>query len=114
MEITATREMSDLPWALQRGKVKERSGSTRLAEGTASKVSPAPRVDASPAAGAAVLSQISAVKDLVTDLLRETQLSKAPGVPEGLFDTYLKLVKGEVAQKIAGRLIEQVRDELGA
>jgi flagellar biosynthesis protein FlhF len=110
VEITATREMSDLPWGLRRRRVEERLASTPGAEGAAGRVSPAPPAEVPPAA--AMLSEIGAVKGLVVDLVRETQRAKAPAVPEGLFDTYQKLVKSEVAEEIAARLIKQVRCDL--
>lgn len=111
VEIIAARRMSDLPKSLRRGKLESRSGVTGSAEGAARAVSPDPNV-VSTRQSDVVLSEVRTLKALVSDLLRDTRRSRAPNVPEALFDTYQGLVENEVAEQIARQLVEQVHNSL--
>ena len=113
VEITAARQMSDLPGALRRGKLKCRSGVSGSAEGAARTVSPASNT-VSTRQSDVVLSEVRTLKSLVSDLLRDTRRSRLPNVPEALFDTYQRLVENDVAEQIARQLIERVHSSLSA
>ena len=60
----------------------------------------------------AVLSEVGELKSLVSDLVFETRRRHASHVPEGLFDTYQRLIENAVAERIAHGLIERVRKQL--
>ena len=113
VEITAAPHMSELPTALRRGTLEMRSGRTNRAEGAAKPVSlmssaqsPAPpQVDA-------LMTELGDLKSLVTDLVRRTRRQSCGNLPDHLYDQYVALLQGAVAEEIAAGLIEDVRQRL--
>jgi flagellar biosynthesis protein FlhF len=65
-----------------------------------------------PSRSDALLTEIGALKSLVSDLVRETRRSQVASLPDELLDTYQKLIEKEVAERIAQALIAQVRSHL--
>lgn len=119
VEITAARDMSDLPDALKRGKLQARSGTrtTRRAEGAAQKVSrtvTAPGAGTAPISGAdSLLAEIGSLKHMVNDLVHETRRThNAAGLPPHLYDSYQQLIEAEVATRLADGLIQRAQAEL--
>ncbi len=111
VEITAVREMADLPIPLRRGTLKGRSGETGRADGAAKTVSPAPAaVSSSPSDD--VLAEVRDLKAAVASLIGETRRAQAPDIPEALYGTYQRLVENEVAEQLARQLVARVYDEL--
>ncbi len=113
VEITAARAMSDLPPAVRPATVKARGEGGQRAEGAARNVPPT-RQALTTHSSDQLLSEIGALKSLVTDLARETRCARAGTIPEGLHDTYLQLVQNEVAEQIAQQLVDTVHRRLTA
>ncbi len=111
VEITAAGRLSDLPDQLRRGMIAQKSGTTDRAEGAAPPMASSLKVGASEPSDA-LLSELGALKVLVNDLVRERRSSRAADWPEGLYETYLKLVENSVAEEIARELIDTVRAKL--
>ncbi|MHC4696902.1 MAG: flagellar biosynthesis protein FlhF, partial [Planctomycetota bacterium] len=124
VEITAARQMSDLPAPLRRGRMTATLGPERRtadagqvrvesADGAATPVSPAVTTVSPRPSTDAVLSEVGTLKSLVSDLVYETRRHHASHVPEELFDTYQRLIENAVAERIAHGLVERVSRELG-
>ena len=125
VEITAAREMHDLPPALRRGSVRMRPGpdaetASRRARADGRSVSqrkPGPRAaePASPAPSSnPVLTEMGSLKTMVADLVRETRRLQTPQVTGELYETYQELIAGAVAEEVASRLVSRVREMLPA
>jgi flagellar biosynthesis protein FlhF len=56
--------------------------------------------------------QVQALTGMVEKLVRSQESKAAPAVPEELFESYLSLVQQEVAEDIAGDLIQKVKSQL--
>ena len=112
VEITAARDMSDLPPAVQRGTLRTRSGRAAKAEGAAVPVSPA-KPGFHPYVPDAVLAEVGELKSLVSELVQESRRRRVEAVPQQLFDAYQKLIENRVAQEMAQTLIDRVRRNLG-
>lgn len=126
IEITAAGRMSDLPAQLRRGTFQRKARRIERAEGAATPMTlardtsvaqsvetdfPAPRqtgLSASPT----LASEVTALKAVVSDLVRETRGSRAANLPGGLYEAYLKLVGNAVAEEVAQQLMETVRGKL--
>jgi len=67
----------------------------------------------SPAAGNAMMlglsQEMTALKSMVKDLLTQSRHSKAPQVPEELFDYYLQLIQNQVADELAMDVIRTLQ-----
>ena len=63
---------------------------------------PAPRCSASRA-------EMSALKQMVKDLVTQTRQKQAPNVPTELFDYYMQLVGNQVDEELASSLIQSLR-----
>jgi len=113
VEITAAPHMSELPTALRRGTVEMKSGRTGRAEGAAKAVSPTssaqtpahPQVDA-------LMTELGDLKSLVTGLVRQTRRQSSGDLPDHLYDQYVALLQGAVAEEIAAGLIDDLRQRL--
>jgi len=65
--------------------------------------------------GAAMLGlteEISNIKTLVKDLVKQTRQQRVPQVPEELFDFYTQLVDSEVEEELAADIIKQLARQL--
>jgi len=76
-----------------------------------------PRPAAEPAASTPPASghlqdELAAIKRMVGQVLQSASGVRHVGVPEALFDCYLKLVQAEVATEVADEIVGAVRDEL--
>src|SRR4051812_22291906 len=63
------------------------------------------------ATSAAVLGlsqEISALKDMVKDLVNTTRRQRMPEVPEDLFDYYITLIQNEVAEELATDIVKTI------
>ncbi len=113
VEITAAPDMSDLPTALRRGTLEMKSGRTDRAEGAAKPVALTssaqtpviPQVDV-------LMTELGDLKSLVVDLVKRTRRQSSGDLPEHLYDQYVALLQGAVAEEIAAGLIEDVRQRL--
>jgi flagellar biosynthesis protein FlhF len=66
-----------------------------------------------PAASGAMMiglsDEVSSLKAMVMDLVRETRSSKAPQVPEELFEHYRALIENKVTEELAGEVMKNLR-----
>ncbi|MBN2374920.1 MAG: flagellar biosynthesis protein FlhF [Sedimentisphaerales bacterium] len=59
-----------------------------------------------------IKSQITDLRQLVENLVREQRQLHTPEMPENLFDVYLELIQSEVADEIARDLIEKTQKQM--
>jgi flagellar biosynthesis protein FlhF len=113
VEITAARHTSGVPVYDPAGRTSGKPASQDAkADGAASSM--APTAAANPTSDNAELTaEVGALKSLVHQLVRETRRWRAPSLPEGLFDAYLRLVQGRVSDELARQLVSEVARELG-
>ncbi len=111
VEITAAREMSDLPDSYRRGTLMRTARRGKDADGAARAMSP-PSKAIGPRTSEALLSEIGTIKSLMTDLVCESRRMRAPVIPEKLYSSYLGLIKNDVAERLALRIIGRVREAL--
>ncbi len=122
VEVTAVRDLADLPPAMRRGRspVGQPAGGGGAAareEPARTKAAAPATVSAPPARGTApvdaLLAEIGSLKHLVSNLVEETRRSRSTtSMPGSLYDTYSGLITGEVAECVAQRLIDSVRSDL--
>ncbi len=111
VEITAARDRSDLPGAVRPGPTRSRLRATDRGDvPTSSAAATGKPVDT--LASDAVLTEVGALKTLVSNLLHETRRANVTRVSGDLYDTYLTLVESAVAEEIAAKLVEELRDKL--
>ncbi len=55
---------------------------------------------------------MATIKRLVGQVLQSSQGCRTPGIPDALFDYYLKLIESDVASELAGQIVGAVRDDL--
>ncbi len=69
-----------------------------------------------PAAANAVMmglsQEMSGLKTMVMDLVRQNHNQRAPHVPEDLFNYYLELIQNQVAEELAGDLMKSLQSQL--
>lgn len=115
VEITAARQMSDLPAPLKQGMLPVRSGRTNESDGAAEIVTshkiipvttPATTHDRS------LFSEISDLKKMVSDLVRTSNRSRHSSLPHDLVETYQQLIENEVADELASEMVQQVHLQL--
>jgi flagellar biosynthesis protein FlhF len=112
VEITAAKDRSDLPGAVRRGTVQTRLKAGDRADGAVAPLSPGSSPVANTAASDSVLTEVGALKSLVSELLRETRRTNVAKVPGALYDTYRALVENAVAEELATELVESLRGRL--
>ncbi len=64
------------------------------------------------AAMASISNEMTALKDMVKDLVKRTRQVDGPQVPEGLLDYYRTLIENQVAEELAGDIIRTLQLEL--
>ncbi|MBI4717315.1 MAG: flagellar biosynthesis protein FlhF [Planctomycetes bacterium] len=111
VEITAAREIADLPEGMRGGSLMRKSGRSDGAEGAAVLVSP-PMPRAAASQPDAVLAELGAVKNALADLLRESRRARSGSLPEALYAAYEQLVQAEIADQLAAELVQEVRSTL--
>lgn len=111
VEITAARDLADLPAPLRRGTLTAQSKHAHRADGAARPVTlthdsiDAPRADA-------LLTEVGTLKSMVSSLMRETRRGQGPHLPDELYDAYSVLIENAVAEEIADELVASVRGTL--
>lgn len=139
VEITAAREMHDVPPEIRRTAVRMKAAhpedskhrkravpakpaeNGRWAGGVIPQLA-APVAEVVPPGGGPrvfvpeipeqVLSEVGSLKTLVGDLVKETRRLHSPHLPSDLHDSYQSLVGNAVAEELAASLVERVRAEL--
>lgn len=115
VEITAAREMNDLPQALRSSTVRNKSVRGERAEGAATPVSSSALEQGtipSQSRSDALATEVGALKTMVAELVRETRRAHTPQLPGKLYETYQQLVGNAVAEELAGRLVDEVSAHL--
>jgi len=111
VEITAAPDGLDLPAPIRRASVPIRSKpSTRV--GTIAPPGTSTTLHAAPHSQDALLSELGALKSLVTHLVREIKTLPLATAPTALYETYLQLVRNAVAEEIATSLVDDIRCSL--
>ncbi len=59
-----------------------------------------------------IRDELSELKAIINDLVKEQRRNHAPNMPEKLFDTYLELIQREVADEIAREMVEDIQKDL--
>jgi flagellar biosynthesis protein FlhF len=111
VEITAAKDISDLPRMLRSGTSAPSSLRSGRVDGSAVSGSPIPSTVESPPNGA-LLSEVGALKTMVSQLVLETRRARTSHIPEVLHDTYLNLIENTVAEELASELVAGVRSAL--
>lgn len=121
VEITAARDISDLPPSVRPTTLRVKSGATKQADGAAEIVNRPRTADRT---SASIEDELGNLKTMVTELMlharRTSALSAAPqpsntptvSVPPELLDFHRRLVQHSVAEELAASLVRSVRDAL--
>jgi flagellar biosynthesis protein FlhF len=67
------------------------------------------------ATGAAMLSisqEVAALKSMVKDLVTTTRHQQCPNVPEDLFEYYMQLITGQVAEEVAADIVKTLQKSM--
>jgi flagellar biosynthesis protein FlhF len=59
-----------------------------------------------------ITQEMSQLKSLVKDLVKETRAAQEPQVPEQLFEHYLQLIQNQVAEELAKDIIKAMHKEI--
>ncbi|MCH7813560.1 MAG: flagellar biosynthesis protein FlhF, partial [Planctomycetes bacterium] len=112
VEITAARQMADLPRYAGPGPAPSGSPAPKaMADGRGPPTTGAAAIQAVPMTPQ-VADELAAIKDLVRDLARETRRCTEPALPDQLYERYQHLIANQVSEEIARQLVARVRDEL--
>jgi flagellar biosynthesis protein FlhF len=86
------------------------------AQPTAVKTEPGRQLLETPAAGNAMImgitQEVSQLKQMVKDLIKEQRHAQTPQVPEELFDHYLQLIQNQVAEELAKEILTTLHREI--
>ena len=110
-EITAAPPAAHLPDTKRQPMLEQRSRRTLCADGDAKQVPP-PKEDGNTSDSQALLSEVGALRSIVMGLVEETRRDRAAKMPSELYEYYCRLSKAEIADEIAQRLLQEVRDAL--
>lgn len=90
----------------------------RIAREPVSAVEGARRLLETPAVNQAAIvglsQEMSSLKSMVADLVRESRSQRHPQVPEELLQHYTQLIQSEVAEELAAELVKSLRSQLRA
>lgn len=111
VEITAAPGAASLPLRKRKEAEKMRTPPAKRMEGIASGTASFPAPDPA-TAQSGVLSEVVALRSMVSELVAETRRSRVGELPASLFDTYQKLVANDVAEQISHQLVQDVRCNL--
>lgn len=111
VEITAARTFSDLPASPRCGTLVRSTDGPQHAEGAANPMSASSQV-VDRKTSDALLSEVSSLKSLIGDLVRETRQSRTSDLPHELYGIYLRLVENAVGEEIAQHLVGSARADL--
>lgn len=116
VEITAVRDMNDVPPAMRRGAMRIKHKAKKRAEGAAAAVKPIVRSNGSspPPEADRILSEMASLREMVGNLVRQNGKDQTGSLPGLLYKTYQKLVGSAVAEELAAQLVQRVRETLSA
>ncbi len=118
VEITASGDVNVVHRPVQRDLQRERSEALAKMFGQARQQVEQQAASAEPphddAGNSDMLKEeLTDIRRMVADLVREARSSRMPELPEELFQAYLELLESEVAEEMARDLVESLRKELG-
>ncbi|MCH7591894.1 MAG: flagellar biosynthesis protein FlhF [Planctomycetes bacterium] len=108
VEITAARDDVDLPGGVAGGTFRRNPGSEEKTEG-AVRVGSRTSKCMDDRASSAIMTEVGSLKSLVNQLLHETRSAHLGGLPDGLIESYTKLVENAVTERIARQLVTGAR-----
>jgi flagellar biosynthesis protein FlhF len=111
VEITAAATMPDLPSPSPCRTLESRKGTTERAEGAANPVSARPQ-STEGRESTSLLSEVTSLKFLIGDLVRETRRGRAERLPDELYETYQTLVGNAVAEELAEQIVAAAKQDL--
>jgi len=114
VEITAAHQVDDLIRPRRSGRTpSELNAGVGPAEGRSASGTTAGATglvgDAS-----TLTAELASIKSLVRDLARQSRRNHQGGLPDQLFETYLRLVENQVSEELAQQLVARIREELSA
>ncbi|MDD4890318.1 MAG: flagellar biosynthesis protein FlhF [Phycisphaerae bacterium] len=116
VEITASGDVNVMPRPVRTGAAGRADGLARMfgqSHAAAAVVElPKPADAMKPGDGAMLKDELSAIREMVTDLVREQKTAKLPDLPEELFAAYLQLLESEVADEMARKIVQSLRSQL--
>jgi flagellar biosynthesis protein FlhF len=109
VEITATSGVNVLNPAQKRELLNRENPAAAIHKSSAlqNPAKPAP-----PQNTEYIQKELDTVKQMVQELLQQNRRQQHPAVPEELFSAYLNLINQEVAEELAGEIIEKVKATL--
>lgn len=113
VEITAAGARSDLAPVGRGDRMRAQSRWTDSAEGAAQPVPPLTGDQTARADAPSLQADVSILRSLVGDLLRETHRARAAELPPELYALYTQLAENAVAHELAQQLVDRVKRELG-
>jgi flagellar biosynthesis protein FlhF len=119
VEITAVRDMNDVPPAMRRGAMRIKPRAKLRADGAAVAVKQqSPPISSSRANDSdRLLTEMASLRKMVGNLVRQNAATGSDAIsslPAPLYETYKKLVSCAVAEEVATQLVERVRETLTA
>jgi flagellar biosynthesis protein FlhF len=121
VEITARKEAKGDRPPLRRSKSASPAAAAYHSVATAGESRPSlgppgRQLLQTPAAGHAIMLNLSnemgQLRSMVKDLVTQTRQKQLPNIPENLFDYYTQLVSSQVAEELAGQIIQTLQIEL--
>ncbi len=117
VEITATKQTSDLPPTWARGKMASRiheasTASGGLPRGSTAATTSVPAASTPLQVHEELRSEIGQIRSLVEQVIGESRQARCGNVPAELFDTYTHLLQQQVAEELARDLLAQVQRDL--
>lgn len=111
VEITAAKDLSDLPPPLASGTFRASTRRSNSADGAAKRMSRYTQSTLTPHEPGLRI-ELDELKSLVADLVRETRKGQTQRLPDKLFDHYERLVESEVAQSLAQQIVQGAASDL--
>ena len=111
VEITAARDLADLPNSLRSGAWDPAPSQSNVAPHK----SRAPTVEVRPSmteSSDTLLTEMSALRSVVSELVRETKRDRTCAQSEAVREAYQELIENSVAAEIADELVTGVQDSL--
>ncbi len=117
VEITAARQMSDLPEQLKRGTLPVRSDratkpATAAETGNPRQIKSSSTREMIP--DRSLFSEISDLKKMVSGLVKTSNRPHREAIPDDLVETYQHLIENSVADELATEMVQQVHQQLTA
>jgi len=111
VEITAARDIDDLPASLRTSALAAPLRGTGVPPGAARRAAPTPGVRTTSSSDT-LLTEMTALKSMVAELVQDTRRDRSLGQSEALHSAYRDLIENAVAEEVANELVTFVRASL--